>query len=85
MEGLKRLIERTGFSQMPSVRNGRVHGIWSGLIAVPPLNILFVELVSKWLHPERCQDIDPAATLAEINEHFLRVPIPGPLWASLRE
>ncbi|UDL87008.1 ABC transporter substrate-binding protein [Mesorhizobium sp. PAMC28654] len=84
-EGLERLIERTGFNQLSSVRNGRVHGIWTGLITVPPLNILFIELAAKWLHPERCQGIDPASTLAEINKRFLSAPIQGPLWASLQE
>lgn len=84
-EGLERLIGRTGFDQLSSVRNGRVHGIWTGLITVPPLNILFIELAAKWLHPERCQDIDPAKTLAEINERFLGAPIEGPLCASLQE
>lgn len=84
-EGLKRLIERTGFSQLSSVRNGRVHGIWTGLITIPPFNMLFVEQASKWLHPQRCLDIDPAATLAEINERFLSTPVEGPLWASLRD
>ncbi len=85
IEGLKRLIRRTGFSQLSSVRSKRVHGIWTGLIAVPPLNILFIELAAKWLHPERCGDIDPSATLAEINKRFLSTPIEAPLWASLRE
>lgn len=84
-EGLERLIGRTGFDQLSSVRSKRVHGIWTGLIAVPPLNILFIELTAKWLHPERCEDIDPSATFAEINERFLGRPIEGPLWASLEE
>jgi iron complex transport system substrate-binding protein len=84
-EGLERLIGRTGFNQLSSVRSKRVHGIWTGLMAVPPLNILFIELAAKWLHPERCQDLDPSATLAEINERFLSMPIEGPLWASLQK
>lgn len=84
-EGLERLIRRTGFEELPSVHSGRVHGIWTGLITVPPLNVLFIELAAKWLHPDRCGDIDPAATLAEINERFLAKPIQGPLWVSLQE
>lgn len=84
-EGLKRIIKRTGFNELPSVRNQRVHGIWTGLITVPPLNILFVELAAKWLHPKRCADIDPSTTLSEINQRYLSTPIPEPLWASLRE
>lgn len=83
--GLARLTARTGFSGLPSVRNRRVHGIWTGLITVPPLNVLFVECAAKWLHPERCGDIDPGATLAEINLRFLARPIDGPLWISMKE
>ncbi len=84
-EGLRRLTERIGFNQIPSVRNGRVHGIWTGLISMSPLNIVFIELVAKWLHPEQCADLDAAATLAEINRQFLSIPIDGPLWVSLQE
>ncbi|APO69000.1 iron-siderophore ABC transporter substrate-binding protein [Rhizobium gallicum] len=83
-KGLRRLIEgRVGFDQLPSVRANRVHGIWTGLIAVPPLNVLFIEVAAKWLHPERCKEIDPAATLEAINRNFLAKPIDGPLWLSL--
>lgn len=84
-EGLRRLTERTGFDQISSVRNGKVHGIWTGLIAISPLNIIFIEVVAKWLHPELCGDLNPAATLAEINHNFLSTPIDGPLWVSLQE
>lgn len=84
-EGLKRLTQRTGFGQLASVRSGRVHGIWTGLISVPPLNILFIELVAKWLHPDRFTDIDPDATLSEINRRFFKMPLGGPLWVSLQD
>lgn len=82
---LSRLTGRTGFDQMASVRHGRVHAIWSGLISVPPLNVLFIEAAARWLHPDRCGDIDPAATFAQINERFLAGPIDGPLWISLQK
>jgi iron complex transport system substrate-binding protein len=81
--GLRRLTERTGFTSLPAVRDRRVHGIWTGLITVPILNVVFAELAARWLHPEPCRDIDPAATLAEINRRFLPQPLPGPLWANL--
>ncbi|WP_428032587.1 ABC transporter substrate-binding protein [Ancylobacter sp.] len=84
-KALARLAGRTGFDQMASVRNGRVHAIWTGLIGVPPLNVLFVEVAAKWLHPQRCRDLDPAATLSQINDRFLSQPIDGPLWISLHE
>lgn len=84
-EGLGRLISRPAFDQLRSVQNRHVHGIWSGLIAVPPLNVLFIEVAAKWLHPDRCADIDPTATLKEINDRFLTLPIEGALWVSLQE
>ncbi|MGV6871775.1 ABC transporter substrate-binding protein [Pseudochelatococcus sp. B33] len=82
-KGLERLIRRTGFDTLPSVQGRRVHGIWTGLITVLPLNVLFVETAAKWLHPDRCRDLDPEATLAEINSRFLATPMEGPLWISL--
>lgn len=80
---LRRLTERTGFTSLPAVRDHRVHGIWTGLITVPLLNVVFAELTAKWLHHEPCRDVDPAATLAEINRRFLAQPLPGPLWTNL--
>lgn len=82
-EGLRRLCERRGFETLPAVRNGRVHGIWTGLVTVQPLNILFVEVAGKWLHPDAFQDVEPATTLAEINRRFLSEPLGDPCWLSL--
>lgn len=83
-QGLQRLIDgRTGFEHLSSVRARRVYGIWTGLITNQPLNILFVAQTAKWLHPERCADLDPAAILDTINRDFAAFPIEGPLWATI--
>jgi iron complex transport system substrate-binding protein len=82
-DGLHRLCERTGFQTLPAVRDGRVHGIWSGLVSVQPLNILFVEIAAKWLHPEIFPDLEPEETISEINRRFLPHPIDAPCWLSL--
>ncbi|WP_372072928.1 ABC transporter substrate-binding protein [Tistrella mobilis] len=81
--GLARLVARTGFETLPAVRDGRVHGVWTGLLSVTPLNILFVEIAATWLHPALFADLDPAATLDEIGRRFLAEPLPGPCWVSL--
>lgn len=81
--GLRRLIARPGFDTLPAVRDGRVHGVWTGLLTVPPLSVLFVEIAAKWLHPEAFGDLDPADTLDEINRRFLAKPLLGPCWLSL--
>lgn len=82
-EGLRRLAGRTGFDTLPAVREGRVHGIWTGLLTIAPLNVLFLELAAKWLHPAAFADVDPAATLDVLNRRFLAKPLPGPCWLSL--
>lgn len=82
-DGLRRLCARTGFATLPAVKSGRVHGIWTGLVTVQPLNILFVEVAAKWLHPDVFEDLEPESTLAEINRRFLAKPLPGPCWLSL--
>ncbi|WP_372053991.1 ABC transporter substrate-binding protein [Tistrella mobilis] len=81
--GLARLVARTGFETLPAVRDRRVHGVWTGLLTVAPLNILFVEIAATWLHPALFADLDPAATLDEIGRRFLAEPLPGPCWVSL--
>ncbi|AWB08324.1 ABC transporter substrate-binding protein (plasmid) [Azospirillum humicireducens] len=81
--GLRRLTGRTGFDTLPAVRNRRVHGVWTGLLTAPPLNILFVEAVAKWLHPDAFADADPADTMDELNRRFLAQPLAGPCWLSL--
>ncbi|CVI58578.1 ABC transporter substrate-binding protein [Agrobacterium leguminum] len=82
-QGLQRLIERPGFEHLPSVRSKRVYGIWTGLITNLPLNVLFIAQAARWLHPDRCADIDPTAILDTINRDFAAFPIKGPLWAAI--
>jgi iron complex transport system substrate-binding protein len=80
--GLRRLTERPGLGGLPAVRDGRVHGVWTGLLTIPPLSVLFVEVVAQWLRPDLFADLDPTRTLAEINHRFLAHPLAGPCWLS---
>lgn len=83
-QSLKSLVSaRPNFEHLPSVRSGRVHGIWTGLITNLPLNILFVAEAARWLHPEECRDVNAEAILETINRDFAAVPLDGPLWASV--
>lgn len=81
--GLKRLTKRTGFSTLPAVQNDRVHCVWTGLLTIAPLQILFLEVAAKWLHPKIFADLSPQQTLDEINHRFLSHPVSGPGWISL--
>ncbi len=80
---LTTISRRTGISQLDAVRRGRVHGISHQLLN-SPLDILAVEVLAKWVHPDLFADVDPAATLTQINRRFLAVPLQGTHWVSLR-
>ncbi|EFH11946.1 hypothetical protein HMPREF0731_1835, partial [Pseudoroseomonas cervicalis ATCC 49957] len=82
-DGLRRLAARPGLALLPAIRAGRVHGIWSGLVGIRPLQPLFVEAAARWLHPALFHDLDPGEALGLINTRFLARPLPGPLWVSL--
>ncbi len=45
-----------------------------------PLNLLAVEILAKWSHPDRFTTLHPDETLAEINRRFLAVPMTGTYW-----
>ncbi len=59
-----------------------MHAIDLSLL-VSPLNFIAFEALAKWVLPELFADVDPQATLDEINRRFLKSPWKGPFWASL--
>lgn len=80
---LAKMAGRRGIAQLGAVQRGRVHGLSHQLLN-SPLDILAVEVLARWIHPEIFSDLDPEATLAEINRRFLAVPIEGAHWVDLR-
>jgi iron complex transport system substrate-binding protein len=81
-EILGALAQRPGIAGLDAVRHHRVHGIWH-LFNNMPLNVLAVEALAKWFHPALFKDVDPDASLREVNEKFLPVPLEGTYWISL--
>lgn len=81
--GLRRVTGRTGISSLKAVRQGRAHGLSHQLIN-SPIDIVATEVMAKWIHPDLFADIDPRATLDEINRRFLAVPYQGEYWADLK-
>ena len=80
--GLKRVAGRAGISTLKAVREGRAHGLSHQLIN-SPIDVVAVEVMAKWIHPELFGDLNPRATLDEINSRFLAVPYRGDYWADL--
>jgi iron complex transport system substrate-binding protein len=82
-EGLGRVAGRRGISTLKAVREGRAHGLSHQLIN-SPIDVVAVEVMARWIHPELFADLNPRATLDEINNRFLAVPYRGDYWADLR-
>ncbi|WP_341987620.1 ABC transporter substrate-binding protein [Azorhizobium sp. AG788] len=79
---LRRVVARPGVAELQAVRTGQVHGLYHNLVNMP-VNVLVAEALAKWLHPELFADLDPQATLAEMNARFLAIPLAGSYWIDL--
>ncbi|WP_159992612.1 ABC transporter substrate-binding protein [Roseomonas sp. 18066] len=67
---------------LEAVKSGRVHGLWN-YFAGTAIGILAAEAMARWTWPALFPELDPAATLQEINQRFAAVPFEGTYWISL--
>lgn len=79
---LRRVASRRGIANLTAIGAGRVHGLSHQLIN-SPIDIVATEVMAKWIHPELFADLNPRATLDEINSRFLAVPYRGDYWVDL--
>ncbi|HRO48533.1 MAG TPA: ABC transporter substrate-binding protein [Hyphomicrobium sp.] len=78
-DALAEVVSRPGLADLSAVREGRVYGLWH-IFNNNPANFLAVEVLAKWFHPELFADVDPDASLSELNERFLPVAMQGTYW-----
>lgn len=81
---LKRIAARRGISSLTAVSAGKTYGLSHQLIN-SPIDIVATEALAKWIHPELFADLDPRATLDEINTRFLAIPYRGDYWTTLTD
>jgi iron complex transport system substrate-binding protein len=79
---LASVLRREKLDILPAVKAGRAHAIWHGFNDTPA-HIVMLEALASWFHPERCAALDPAATMAALNNRFLAIPMEGAHWADL--
>lgn len=79
---LVKVSQRRGIAGITAVKDKNTHGISHQLIN-SPLDIVAIEAIAKWVHPELLGDLDPAKTLDEVNSRFLAVPYKGLYWVDL--
>ena len=82
-ERLRAVAAEPGLAGLSAMRQGRVHAL-RNFFNGGPLSIVGIEAMARWIRPELFGDLDPAATLAEINRRFLAVPFTGTYWLSLQ-
>lgn len=83
-ESLRRLIARQGLGALAAVRTGNAHGVWHGFND-SPLHVVFIEALARWIDPVGRQSLSPQATLDEINQRFLPVPMRGTYLVDLND
>jgi iron complex transport system substrate-binding protein len=77
-DAMRRLLARPGFAELPAMRNGRVHGMAKQLFD-PVLDILALELMARWIHPEIFSDLDVEASRNELNR-MSAITLEGRYW-----
>ncbi|WP_347268063.1 ABC transporter substrate-binding protein [Paracoccus sp. (in: a-proteobacteria)] len=80
-ESFAQLLAAPGFSALRAVEQGRAAGVWH-MFNDSPAHIALIEFLARTFHPGLFADIDPAATLAEINARFSPVTVPGTWWVT---
>ncbi|MGC4025525.1 MAG: ABC transporter substrate-binding protein [Mesorhizobium sp.] len=76
---LHAVLSRKGLASIPAVESKRAYGLSHGL-AISVVNIVAIEAIAKWVHPELFRDVDPQATLDEIGKQFLPASLAGTWW-----
>jgi iron complex transport system substrate-binding protein len=83
-ETFAKLIAAPGFSSLRAVETGQAAGFWH-LFNDSPVHIALIEYMAKAFHPDLFADLDPAATLNEIQTRFAPVSVPGSWWVTAAE
>ena len=72
---------RDNTATLRAVREGRAAGIWH-MFNDSPAHIALIEYLAKSFHPDLFADVDPDATMAQINARFSPVTVPGIWWVT---
>ncbi len=81
---LNRSVARTGIAELKAVQSGKAFAIWHHFYNTP-MNVVAVQALAKWLHPNVFGDMQPKKTLASYFNKFQPVPLNGVYWTGLKE
>jgi iron complex transport system substrate-binding protein len=72
-------LEKPFVSDLTAVRAGRAHAFWHHYLHTP-FNILVLQALAKWTHPDLFADIDPDASGRAFMARFSPVDLGGQYW-----
>lgn len=76
---LDTVLARPEFKGLRAVKEQKAHGIWHDYYN-SPYNIVAIEALAKWIHPDLFKDVDPAQTLADLSSKFITIGTEGTYW-----
>lgn len=79
---LKKALSRPGISELNAVKNKRAYSLWHHF-SYTANNVVALQVVAKWLHPERFRDLNPEDTLQRYYARFQPVKVPGTYWSAM--
>ncbi|CBJ82765.1 conserved hypothetical protein; putative exported protein [Xenorhabdus bovienii str. Jollieti] len=80
---LQNLLSRPNLKVLSSYREKRVMAIYHQYYD-SPFNIIAVEAIAKWLHPELFKDIDPHADSIYVHKTFTALDGSGVFWVTTK-
>lgn len=78
---LAALMSRTGFGVLKATQQHHVMAIYHQFYDLPS-NVVAVEAIAKFIHPQRFRDLDPQADLAMIHQKFMGLKTQGTFWVT---
>ena len=82
LKRMQNLLKRQGISVLKSTQDQRVMTVYHQYYD-NPMNILAVEAIAKFLHPDLFADLDPQADIQMVHEKFMHQPLKGVFWLAL--
>lgn len=79
---LERVTARPGLMALKAIREQQAFAIWHHFYNTP-LNVVAVQALARWLHPQQLGHLQPERTLAEFYERFQPVELNGAYWVTL--
>lgn len=75
-ERMKAYLSRSGWADLPAVKNGKVYGVYHGGTRALS-DFAYFRFIGKAIHPEAFADVDPQAELAQFYADWLPVEADG--------